>query len=89
MKIGKDKWMHAGVCFAATALTFIGMHILFPFAPSIVACMLFPAGLGIGKEYGDSKAAGNSWSWADILADVLGTVAFVVIALAAHWLPIG
>ena len=86
MKIGKDKWMHAGACFAATVLSFIGMCVFFPFAPSIVACLFLPAGLGVGKEYGDSKATGNSWSWADIIADGLGIVTFVVPALVVHWL---
>lgn len=31
-------------------------------------------GLAIGKEYGDSKAAGNKWDWMDILADAAGIV---------------
>ena len=29
-------------------------------------------GASVGKEYGDSKATGNKWSWGDILADMLG-----------------
>ena len=29
-------------------------------------------GASIGKEYGDSQASGNKWSWGDILADMLG-----------------
>ena len=31
-------------------------------------------GLAIGKEYGDSNAAGNKWDWMDILSDVIGIV---------------
>ncbi len=31
-------------------------------------------GLALGKEYGDSKAQGNKWSWGDILADALGVI---------------
>ena len=31
-------------------------------------------GLALGKEYGDSKAQGNTWSWCDILADALGVI---------------
>ena len=27
---------------------------------------------GIGKEYGDSKAHGNTWSWPDLAADAAG-----------------
>ena len=34
----------------------------------------FAIGLAIGKEYGDSKAAGNKWDWMDILADAAGIV---------------
>jgi len=86
MKIGKDKWMHAGVCFAATALSFLGMKLFFPFAPSVTACWLLPAGLGLGKEYGDSKATGNAWSWEDIVADGAGILAFVIPALIIHLL---
>ena len=29
-------------------------------------------GASFGKEYGDSKASGNKWSWGDIVADMLG-----------------
>jgi uncharacterized protein YfiM (DUF2279 family) len=34
----------------------------------------FALGLGLGKEYGDSKASGNKWDWWDIVADVVGIV---------------
>ena len=44
----------------------------------------------LAKEYGDSKAYGNTWSWADILADVLGiilgTVIRVLIIKRWNWL---
>ena len=33
----------------------------------------------LAKEYGDSKAYGNYWSWWDILADVLGIILGTVI----------
>jgi len=54
----KDKILHFGVCF------FFSLFGLYGVA--------FAGGLAIGKEYGDSKASGNTWSWGDILADVLG-----------------
>ena len=55
MKIGKDKWLHFGVCAGASVVSpWLGV------------------GLGLGKEYGDSKAVGNRWDWLDILADALG-----------------
>ena len=31
----------------------------------------------MGKEYGDSKAQGNTWSWGDIVADGLGIVTYL------------
>lgn len=44
----------------------------------------------LAKEYGDSKAYGNYWSWWDILADVLGiilgTVIRVLIIKRWNWL---
>lgn len=30
--------------------------------------------MSTGKEYGDSKAAGNHWCWWDILADLMGNI---------------
>ena len=33
---------------------------------------LFALGLALGKEYGDSKAVGNHWCWADLGADFCG-----------------
>lgn len=29
-------------------------------------------GASLGKEYGDSQATGNKWSWSDIVADMIG-----------------
>lgn len=41
-----------------------------------VALAGFCGGLaaGIGKEYGDECAEGNSWSWDDVAADVVGAI---------------
>ena len=66
-----DKFLHFSVCFGTTFLMgivtfFMGMR------DSMIASGLFSLGLGLGKEYGDSKAKGNSWSWGDVVADVLG-----------------
>lgn len=71
MKIGKDKFLHAGVCFLATA---IGVLTTFWLGKvSALFCGgLFAIGLGLGKEYGDSKAVGNKWDWGDIVADIVG-----------------
>jgi uncharacterized membrane protein len=44
----------------------------------------------LAKEYGDSKAYGNFWSWWDIVADtlgiILGTVIRVLIIKRWNWL---
>lgn len=62
MKIGKDKFLHFGV---NVALALFGIwYYSLGIGLSI--------GASIGKEYGDSKASGNCWSWGDILADMLG-----------------
>ncbi len=65
--IGKDKLYHFMVCLAATILVGIPLGFL--------SGIWFGLGLGLGKEYGDKSAAGNYWSWGDLLADLLGVVA--------------
>ena len=54
------------------------LHILVCFVSAIISPM-FSLGLALGKEYGDSKAAGNHWCWWDILADAVGLVAGTVL----------
>ena len=56
--IRPDLFLHFGACFAPSIFGLYGVA--------------FALGLGIGKEYGDSKAAGNKWDWLDIVADVAG-----------------
>ena len=51
---------------------------------SVLCGYLFAGGLSLGKEYGDSKAAGNKWSWMDILADLIGMVAGFVLTLMVY-----
>lgn len=58
MKVSKDKILHFSVCCFFSLFGFYGVA--------------FSAGLALGKEYGDSKATGNKWSWGDILADIIG-----------------
>ena len=65
-----DKVLHFGANFLM-ALTAV---ISYPFAVGL--CI----GASFGKEYGDSKASGNSWSWADILADMLGMGAGLLVS---------
>lgn len=80
MKIGFDKFLHAGVCFLATAFVILATYWLGRTA-SVFCGVLFALGLGLGKEFGDSMAKGNKWDWGDMLADVVGILVAVGIAL--------
>ena len=70
--MGEDKIIHAVVCSLATLV--IGACFLPLGWHCILIGAFFALGLGLGKEYGDSKASGNKWDWLDILADVVGMV---------------
>ena len=83
MKIGKDKILHFLVCMGAT----ICAGLISWFLGTISQCFCgfwFALGLGLGKEYGDSKASGNKWDWWDILADVIGIACGIGIILLIH-----
>lgn len=80
MKIEKDKLQHLTVCAIASAIitavvSWAGASLA---GASLFACFvagfLGGSAIGIGKEYGDSKAQGNCWSWGDIVADEAGAV---------------
>ena len=81
MSIGKDKFLHMGVCFLSTIIVFCVSYFIFGKWPSLVCGGLFSLGLGIGKEYGDSKAKGNKWDWFDIIADLIGIILALIIGL--------
>lgn len=72
----KDKILHFSVNVVAT----IASLVLYRINPMLLIPML-AVGLSLGKEYGDSKAVGNSWSWGDIIADLLGIAVVVAVAL--------
>lgn len=66
---------------------------LYHFAICLIASLYsteLAIGLGLGKEYGDSKAKGNYWSWADIVADIsglaIGTAIRMLIIDRYNWL---
>lgn len=42
-------------------------------------------GAGLGKEWGDLAAKGNTWDWWDVLADALGVLLAVLIILGCHY----
>ena len=73
MKIAKDKLQHFIVCIiiAAVIAVIVANTCALAF-PSCMAGFLGALACGIGKEYGDSKAHGNTWSWPDLAADAAG-----------------
>ena len=70
LHIPYDKVLHFGVNFI------MALTAVFSYTFAVGLCI----GASFGKEYGDSKASGNSWSWADIVADMLGMAAGLVVA---------
>ena len=85
----KDSHKHLIICAIASALASSGIalllwvslvvtscqelmeHLLAPVWFAGVACAL---AMGVGKEYGDECAEGNSWDWDDIAADIVGAI---------------
>lgn len=84
-----DKTKHLLVCATTSALASAGIALLVWVSLVVTSCqelmehLLAPvwfAGLvcalamGVGKEYGDECAEGNSWSWDDVAADIVGAI---------------
>lgn len=70
-----DNLLHILASFGVAAL--IATLIANTGANTLGACLSgFLGGMacGLGKEYGDSKAQGNKWSWKDIGWDAVGAV---------------
>ena len=79
MIIPEDKFMHALVSTVSSFL--VSMCFMFMKFQCLIVGSMFTLGLGLGKEYGDSKATGNHWCCWDLLADVIGIVIGCGIAL--------
>lgn len=75
MKIAKGKLQHFLVCLIVAAIiaTVVANTCALPF-PSCMAGFLGATACGIGKEYDDSKAHGNTWSWPYLTTDIAGAV---------------
>ena len=81
-----DHKKHFIICALATLLSF-GLYAPFvPFWYVFSMCPLLGLGLGIGKEYGDSQASGNKWDMTDIVADILGIGAALVVLLLMYFI---
>lgn len=69
----KDKLYHFAACAIVALVTSFTMLFLHgTLAISLLSGALSGIAIGVGKEYGDSKAVGNKWDWYDILADAIG-----------------
>lgn len=81
-----DHKKHFIICALSTLLAF-GLYAPFvPFWYVFSMCPLLGLGLGIGKEYGDSQASGNKWDMTDIVADILGIGAALVVLLLMYFI---
>lgn len=73
MKIKLTDILHLGACLVcALVVSAVLAHTTTEALPCIVGGFLSGVALGVGKEYGDSRASGNSWSWSDMLYNVIG-----------------
>ena len=70
--IRADLLLHFGCCFIPSLFGYYGAA--------------FALVLGIGKEYGDSRAKNNKWDWLDILADYMGLFIGYVIVFMIKWI---
>lgn len=69
----QDKLMHVIICAVAAALMAIFIaHTTAEATPCCVGGFLGGFLLGAGKEFGDYKNPNNSWSWGDVIADIVG-----------------
>ena len=72
MKIPIDKQLH----FLCSFAILVGVTA---FTKNIHLGYLTALAFGIGKEWYDSRQKGNYWSWGDLVADVLGITAGIII----------
>lgn len=67
--------LHIVACMlCAFVVSAILAHTTTESTPCIVGGFLAGMFLGVGKEFGDSRASGNSWSWSDIGYNTIGAL---------------
>lgn len=73
MKLNTDYALHIIFCASCALIISLIMSTIVNIPlPAILSGFISGLCLGIGKEYGDSKAQGNEWSWGDIVYDIIG-----------------
>lgn len=66
--------LHIVACMlCAFTVSAIIAHTTTSPTPCIVGGWLAGMFLGVGKEYADSRASGNYWSWSDMLYNFIGS----------------
>ena len=66
--------LHIVACLlCAFVVSAILAHTTTESTPCIVGGFLAGMFLGVGKEFGDSRASGNSWSWSDMAYNFIGS----------------
>lgn len=74
LKIKFEDVLHIVACMlCAFCVSAIIAHTTTSPTPAIVGGWLAGMFLGVGKEFGDSRASGNAWSWRDFLFDFIGS----------------
>ncbi len=73
LKIKFEDFLHIIACMlCAFVVSGILAHTTTEPTPAIVGGWLAAMFLGVGKEFGDSRATGNSWSWRDMFCNFIG-----------------
>ena len=74
MKLKFEDFLHIIACMlCAFVVSAILAHTTTESTPCIVGGWLAAMFLGVGKEFGDSRATGNSWSWSDMAYNFIGS----------------
>lgn len=75
LKIEITDVLHVAAClFCALCVSAFVAHFTTDPTPAILGGFFSGLFLGVGKEYGDSRAGGNCWSWKDMVFNLIGSV---------------
>lgn len=77
----RDKLLHFICCFIVSAVMAVINGLYGIILVGMINSFACGIAIGVGKEYGDSKAKGNKWDWKDIIADAIGALLGSLIVL--------